>query len=583
MDTGSGGGKGGWAKLRGGARGGAAADSGDDVEMEELEDEIEDDEPPTTAPGRAAGGRSGGGRGRGGGRHGGAPGCVEVVVDVVHTCPPAELALLLLAHGCAVDAARALGRMVTHRLATENEITVEVCGLVLSVPLPTPIPGGAQPLILTWQEAAAAGDVAAQADQLQRQAAAEAAGGAASDGKPLPTPPVIVACSVAAARSVPHHAAGDRGHTASRTCCSADADARPREPLLCLTGPPSAPPAAGVAAGGGPGGKPGGGVGAGVCTAPSSLAHESRSVARIESFRSGLAEALAGALGPGPGAAPVLGGWAPAAGKLPIPVNIITGGLGVGKTTTLLRLLRSKPPGEKWAVLVNEFGALGIDAALIEAFGAGRADQVNVADVLVGHKADLATPQQREAFRAWAAQLYPPKAQAGGAAGRRGGALRAPNRNTPNQEHVPHPALPVLLASQGGLDPALLDLPRASVYSIGKSSYVVPYLRPDGGVELQYVSYRRESRFEVLVQTRPAGRPRADDAGAAGAGAAGAGAAGVGGAGADAAGADAAGVDGSADAGGAGGVGGGGLPDVGSALAAADWDSVEAALVAALR
>lgn len=52
--------------------------------------------------------------------------------------------------------------------------------------------------------------------------------------------------------------------------------------------------------------------------------------------------------------------------KLPIPVNIITGHLACGKTTVICSLLRRKPPDEHWAVLVNEFGALGIDAALIE-------------------------------------------------------------------------------------------------------------------------------------------------------------------------------------------------------------------------
>mmetsp|Transcript_34979 Transcript_34979/g.110516 ORF Transcript_34979/g.110516 Transcript_34979/m.110516 type:complete len:368 (+) Transcript_34979:278-1381(+) len=49
-----------------------------------------------------------------------------------------------------------------------------------------------------------------------------------------------------------------------------------------------------------------------------------------------------------------------------VPVNIITGTLGVGKTTAIASLLRRKPAGEHWAVLVNEFGALGIDAAFIE-------------------------------------------------------------------------------------------------------------------------------------------------------------------------------------------------------------------------
>ena len=44
-----------------------------------------------------------------------------------------------------------------------------------------------------------------------------------------------------------------------------------------------------------------------------------------------------------------------------IPTNIITGFLGVGKTTSINALLASKPEGESWAVLVNEFGQVGID------------------------------------------------------------------------------------------------------------------------------------------------------------------------------------------------------------------------------
>jgi len=48
-----------------------------------------------------------------------------------------------------------------------------------------------------------------------------------------------------------------------------------------------------------------------------------------------------------------------------IPVNLITGFLGVGKTTAVRRLLDHHPAGETWAVLVNEFGEVGIDAALL--------------------------------------------------------------------------------------------------------------------------------------------------------------------------------------------------------------------------
>lgn len=51
-------------------------------------------------------------------------------------------------------------------------------------------------------------------------------------------------------------------------------------------------------------------------------------------------------------------------------VNLVTGFLGSGKTTTLLHLLASKPEHENWAVLVNEFGEVGIDGALLAESGA---------------------------------------------------------------------------------------------------------------------------------------------------------------------------------------------------------------------
>ncbi len=50
-----------------------------------------------------------------------------------------------------------------------------------------------------------------------------------------------------------------------------------------------------------------------------------------------------------------------------IPVNIITGFLGVGKTTAIQQLLKNKPADEKWAVLVNEFGQIGIDQTAFDA------------------------------------------------------------------------------------------------------------------------------------------------------------------------------------------------------------------------
>ena len=48
-----------------------------------------------------------------------------------------------------------------------------------------------------------------------------------------------------------------------------------------------------------------------------------------------------------------------------IPVNLITGFLGVGKTTAIRHLLANHPADQKWAVLVNEFGEVGVDGALL--------------------------------------------------------------------------------------------------------------------------------------------------------------------------------------------------------------------------
>ncbi|WP_394204839.1 CobW family GTP-binding protein [Shewanella waksmanii] len=48
-----------------------------------------------------------------------------------------------------------------------------------------------------------------------------------------------------------------------------------------------------------------------------------------------------------------------------IATNVITGFLGVGKTSFIKQLLASKPANERWAVLVNEFGEIGIDGKLL--------------------------------------------------------------------------------------------------------------------------------------------------------------------------------------------------------------------------
>ncbi|HHI76468.1 MAG TPA: GTP-binding protein, partial [Gammaproteobacteria bacterium] len=43
-----------------------------------------------------------------------------------------------------------------------------------------------------------------------------------------------------------------------------------------------------------------------------------------------------------------------------IAVNLVTGFLGTGKTTLIRHLLEHHPPDQRWAVLVNEFGEVGV-------------------------------------------------------------------------------------------------------------------------------------------------------------------------------------------------------------------------------
>lgn len=63
-----------------------------------------------------------------------------------------------------------------------------------------------------------------------------------------------------------------------------------------------------------------------------------------------------------------------------IPTHVIAGPLGAGKTTVIHHLLQQKPDHERWAVLVNEFGAVGLDAALLSTSQNG----ISIAEVAGG-------------------------------------------------------------------------------------------------------------------------------------------------------------------------------------------------------
>ena len=75
-----------------------------------------------------------------------------------------------------------------------------------------------------------------------------------------------------------------------------------------------------------------------------------------------------------------------------IPTNIVTGFLGVGKSSAIMHLLKRRPPGERWAVLVNEFGAVGVDGSLIEGQNPV-GDPVMIREVAGGCMCCVAGPQ----------------------------------------------------------------------------------------------------------------------------------------------------------------------------------------------
>lgn len=63
-----------------------------------------------------------------------------------------------------------------------------------------------------------------------------------------------------------------------------------------------------------------------------------------------------------------------------IPTHLLAGPLGAGKTSVLRQLMQQRPADERWAVLINEFGQVGIDAALLENHRSG----VQLAEVAGG-------------------------------------------------------------------------------------------------------------------------------------------------------------------------------------------------------
>ena len=68
-------------------------------------------------------------------------------------------------------------------------------------------------------------------------------------------------------------------------------------------------------------------------------------------------------------------------------VHLFSGFLGVGKTTALKSLMAQKDPAEKWVIIVNEFGEIGIDGAVLSDNG------IPVAEIAGGCLCCVAGPQ----------------------------------------------------------------------------------------------------------------------------------------------------------------------------------------------
>ena len=66
-----------------------------------------------------------------------------------------------------------------------------------------------------------------------------------------------------------------------------------------------------------------------------------------------------------------------------VPVTVVTGFLGSGKTTLIQHLL-ANANGKKLAVLVNEFGDLGVDGDILKACGIESCEADNIVELANG-------------------------------------------------------------------------------------------------------------------------------------------------------------------------------------------------------
>ena len=93
-----------------------------------------------------------------------------------------------------------------------------------------------------------------------------------------------------------------------------------------------------------------------------------------------------------------LGGTAPSI----VPVTVLTGCLGAGKTTVIRALLRQLPPGYTCAWLKNEYGDAGVDrmVAQVEARVSGQIEQAIEQAAAEKAAAEAEAARLREQLRA---------------------------------------------------------------------------------------------------------------------------------------------------------------------------------------
>ena len=83
-------------------------------------------------------------------------------------------------------------------------------------------------------------------------------------------------------------------------------------------------------------------------------------------------------------------------------VHLFSGFLGTGKTSAIRSLIAQKPQEEQWLIIVNEFGEIGIDGAVLSDNG------IPVAEISGGCLCCTAGGQTSSTVQKMLAQQQPP-------------------------------------------------------------------------------------------------------------------------------------------------------------------------------